>query len=152
VSRRTAAAAHPRRWQRGTPRRARRGLRVGFGFRFSFRAVGQSVFSFFGDDDTRPRDGCGCGRDAGSGRARLVGAGTGRREDVDGDGDVGRACFPSLVARDPRRFARNARGSARGRWEDGAVSRVWRRDAPATLARPPFVMVCCVSNLAFSLA
>jgi hypothetical protein len=152
VSRRTAAAAHPRRWQRGTPRRVRRGLRVGFGFRFSFRAVGQSVFSFV--RFSRRRHASERRMRMRTGRRFRTGAARGRGdgEDVDGDKVVGRACFPSLVARDPRRFARNARGSARGRWEDGAVSRVWRRDAPATLARPPFVMVCCVSNLAFSLA
>jgi hypothetical protein len=50
-----------------------------------------------------------------TGRRFRTGAARGRGdgEDVDGDKVVGRACFPSLVARDPRRFARNAR-EARG--------------------------------------
>lgn len=85
-------------------------------------------------------------RDAGSG---AVGSGPVTRDRETGTRTGSSSAFLSRVSsrETSGRFGRNAPGSARGATgRRGHSSDVRRRDAPATLARPPFVMVCWVSN------
>lgn len=85
-------------------------------------------------------------RDAGSG---AVGSGPVTRDGETGTRTGSSSAFLSRVSsrETSGRFGRNAPGSARGATgRRGHLSDVRRRDAPATLARPPFVMVCWVSN------
>ena len=80
------------------------------------------------------------------GRCRF-GTGHAGQRDGNANGVVLGVSFPSLVARNLGAFrAKRAGERAWGDGKTGPFNRVRRRDAPATLARPPFVMVCWVSN------
>ena len=145
-SSRRAATAHPPRWRRATGRRGRRGLR--FGFSVFFFAPFREKHSFSEPTRGGKTNADGSGRRVGTAASTDRSFGFGRRA---WKRDGRRRFFPESPRAGPRGVSGETRRGTRGGRRKTGRSRVWRRDAPATLARPPFVMVCCVSNRAFSL-